>query len=156
MSLKQGDLTLRSPRNRTEWATYHRIRREQIHERYCTFSVYNPHNTEEKQYNHFPLVLTQTAAQKIIGTLRLDILNESEASFRWIAIDGPYQRQGFGTKMIQLAEILLHDLGHIKLIRIPVERASQEFYTRLRYQERDWPNGPQKAGPVSLGKEIRS
>lgn len=154
LSLKQGNLTLRNPRNRTEWETYHRIRREQIYEKYCTFNMYNPHDKEERLYNRFPLVLTHTAEQKIIGTLRLDILNESEASFRWIAIEGPYQRQGFGTKMIELAENLLCQFGDNRLIRIPVESASQEFYSRLGYQERDWPHRPQGGGPLSLGKEI--
>ncbi len=153
--LRQGYLTLRSPRNRTEWENYHRIRREQIHEKYCACNAYNPDDKEERQHNCFPLVLTHTVDQKIIGTLRIDVLNESEASFRWIAVDKPYQRQGFGKKMIQLAESLLHQFDNIKLIRIPAENVSQEFYSRLGYQEMPWPNGPQNAGSLSLGKDIK-
>ncbi|MBY0500413.1 MAG: GNAT family N-acetyltransferase [Alphaproteobacteria bacterium] len=144
---------LRSPRNRTEWRTYHRIRKEQIHDRYNSLKPYVSHDVEEWEVNHFPLVFTPKSDEDIFGTLRIDLLNDLEASLRWIAIDAPFTGQGLGKKMLSLAENFLQQ-RNITLVRIPVEPDSKDFYAHLGYTEMFWPNMPHNAGPISMGKRI--
>jgi N-hydroxyarylamine O-acetyltransferase len=149
----QEEYSLRSPRNRTEWSTYHRIRKEQIHDRYSSLKPYVSHNVEEWKINNFPLVFTRKSDEKIFGTIRIDILNRLEASLRWISVDAPFTRQGLGKKMLTLAENFLQQ-RNIKLVRIPVEHGSKDFYTRLGYTEMLWPHMPNNAGTLSMGKKI--
>ncbi|MBI2707449.1 MAG: GNAT family N-acetyltransferase [Proteobacteria bacterium] len=145
--------SLRSPKHKKEWENYHRIRKEQIHMMYCPDKLYDVEDKEEKKNNTFPLVFVDKDGETILGTVRVDIINNEEASLRWVAIDAPYVGQGLGKKMLTLVEEFLKR-RHIGLLRVPAESDSKGFYTHLGYKEVAWPDKPMNAGTLSLAKVI--
>ena len=148
-----GTLEFRSPQTAAEWNSYHTIRIAEIQERYCQGKKYNYNNPEEEIENNFrfAFVDSSTIPSKVVGTIRVDLLEDEEAALRWVTIDGKLQKQGLGTRMLVLAETFIRDRGRT-LIRVPAEEYSRAFYERLEYIPMDWPNGPHHAGEVSLGK----
>lgn len=144
---------LHFPRNKSDWDAYHRIRFEQIHTRYCPELTYNPDDPEEKGQNNFPFVLRKDGQDEIVGTIRIDLLAESEASFRWIAVDTPHVRQGFGTKMVQAAEQFVQEHKR-STIRIPATAQSLAFASRLGYSQEPWALMPQEACMIAVCKRL--
>lgn len=144
---------LHGPRNRGDWDVYHRIRFEQIHQRYCRELVYDPNDPEEKGLDNFPLVFRKDDSDQVIGTIRIDLLPKNEASFRWIAIDPGFVRQGFGKKMLQLAERFIQERGR-KLIRIPATAQSMPFAHHMGYTQEPWDLMPQEECMIAVCKRL--
>lgn len=71
-----------------------------------------------------------------------------------MAIRGDLQRQGYGTRMLALAEKFAKE-NKRTFIRIPAEEYSQGFYKKLGYISMDWPEGPHHPGEVSLAKRLK-
>lgn len=151
--MQQDGHLLHNPRNKTDWEAYHRIRFEQIHQRYCPEWVYDPEDPEEKCLNNFPLVFRKEGSDQVIGTVRIDLLPKNEASFRWIGIDPAFVRQGFGTKMLQLAERFVQERGR-KVIRIPATAQSMPFAYHLGYKEELWDLMPKEDCMIAVCKQI--
>lgn len=144
---------LHGPRNRGDWDVYHRIRFEQIHQRYCPELVYDPNDKEEKGLTNFPLVFREEGSDQVIGTIRVDLLPKNEASFRWIAIDPDFVRKRFGTKMLQLAERFVQERGR-KVIRIPATAQSMPFANHMGYKEEPWDLMPKEDCMIAVCKRL--
>lgn len=144
---------LHGARNSTDREAYHRIRIEQIHKRYCPELTYDPNDPEEKDLNHYPLVFRKEGSEQVIGTLRIDLLPENEASFRWIAIDPAFIRQGLGTKMLQLAERFIRERGR-KVIRIPATAESMPFAKHMGYTQEPWKLMPKEDCMIAVCKRL--
>lgn len=151
--MENNGYLLHSPRNLTDWEAYHRIRFEQIHQKYCSDLIYNPEDPEEKDLNNFPLVFRKEDSDQVIGAVRIDLLPNSEASFRWIAIDHAFVRQGFGTKMLHLAERFIQERAR-KIIRIPATSHSILFYNQLGYKEETWDLMPPEECMIAVSKQL--
>lgn len=132
---------------------YHRIRIKEIHERYCQGCTYDINDPEEQEVNNFPLVFRQLESDTIIGTIRIDLLPHNEASFRWIAIDTPYQRQGFGLKMLQAAERFVRERKRTA-IRIPATSQSLPFAHHLGFTQEPWDLMPKEECMIAVCKHL--
>ncbi len=144
---------LHTPRSRSDRDAYHRIRFCQIHTRYCPELTYDPDDPEERDLNNFPLVFRQEGQDQIIGTIRIDLLAQNEASFRWVAIDAPFVRQGFGAKMLDLAERFVREHKRA-LIRIPATAQSLPFAHYMGYKEEPWDLMPKEECMIAVCKRM--
>jgi N-acetylglutamate synthase-like GNAT family acetyltransferase len=149
---------LRSPQTEEEWTSYHAIRIAEIQNRYCQGEEYNYKNPEEELESNYRFVFVDSSTEppKVIGVIRVDLLDGTEAALRWVAIEGALQRNGHGTCMLVLAEKFAREQGKT-LMRVPAEEDSRGFYERERlgYIPMDWPKGPHHPGEVSLGKWLK-
>jgi ribosomal protein S18 acetylase RimI-like enzyme len=85
------------------WDAYHRIRREVLFESRGRHGVYDrDHPDEFAQQNH-PLLLI--AAERPIGTARLDCDPNGRGTVRLVAVAGKDQRRGHGRTMMSLLEL---------------------------------------------------
>ncbi len=144
---------MHTPRNKSDWDAYHGIRIEQIHKRYCPELIYDPNDPEEKDVSNFPLVFRKEGQDQIIGTIRIDLLAKNEASFRWIAIDVPFIRKGFGSKMLQIAEQFVRERAR-KVIRIPATQESLAFAHHMAYSQEPWALMPKEECMIAVCKHI--
>lgn len=151
--LHHDDFLLHSPRNRSEWEAYHSIRQFQVHQKYCFETIYDPNDSDEKDIHNYPLVFRKNNLDEILGTIRIDLLPNNEASFRWVAIDSSHTNKGLGTQMLLCAEKFLLDRG-ISLVRIPSAIDSHGFYARLGYKELPWPDMPEGCRAIFLAKQL--
>ncbi len=152
MKIENVTFILHSPRNQTDWNHYHRIRIEQIHERYCPELVYDYNDPEEKE-NH-PLVFRKKDSDSILGVMRIDFLPDNEASFRWIAIDRNHQRKGLGTEMLRLAESYVRTHKVVR-IRIPATTLSLSFARHMGFSEAPWALMPKEDCMIGVVKELQ-
>jgi GNAT superfamily N-acetyltransferase len=94
------------------------------------FGVYDPNRPDDRAPGHFPKVLTHRG--EFIGTVRIDVANEI-AYLRRVAIDEPWQRQGFGRELIRLAEAFARDAG-CRRVESDVAVDAVDFYVKCGYQ----------------------
>ena len=149
----KGGYTLRSPKTTQEWEAYHTIRIAEIHDRYCPENVYNYEDPEEMKESNFRFVLLSPEST-VLGTIRVDLLEkEMEASLRWVTIRLELQKQGFGQRMLELAEMFIASLG-CNLIRVPTQEESRRFYEKFGYAYTEWSEGPKISGDIPLAKRL--
>ncbi len=145
------NLVLQKPTSPADWEAYHAIRFQQIHQRYCPEALYDPQDPEEAL--NLPLVLKEEGQELVLGTIRIDMLPNNEASFRWIAIHPQYVGHGFGRKMIELAESYIISQKR-SCIRIPATQQSLAFANRLGFSEEPWAAMPQEACMIAVAKHL--
>lgn len=145
--------TIRAPRTVAEWEAYHNIRITQIHNRYCPDLIYDYDDPEEKQSNSFPHVFIRQGSDQVLGVIRIDLLANNEASFRWIAIDPAFVGQGLGSIMINLAEEFVRSHGR-RLIRIPATYESLGFAKHIGYIQEPWDQMPKEECMVAVSKKV--
>lgn len=144
---------IRPLKTASDWEAYHNIRITQIHNRYCPDWVYDYDDPEEKQSTNFPHVLTRVGADVVLGVIRIDLLPDNEASFRWIAIKPAYVRQGLGSIMLKLAEEFV--LSHKRaVIRIPATHESLGFAKHLGYVQEPWDLMPKEDCMIAVCKRL--
>jgi len=85
---------LRPARLPQEWSAYHAIRRDAIFSALLPGQAYDEHDPDEFQHRHLPHVLVRDG--EIIGTVRIDLVGETQVGLRLIAIRRDLQRQGHG------------------------------------------------------------
>lgn len=153
--LKGNGGILQTPHSASDWNAYHRIRFQQIHQRYCPELIYDPNDPEEKDVNNFPLVFCQEGTAQVIGTIRIDLLPENEASFRWVGIDAHFVRKGFGTKMLGLAEQFVKERQR-SMIRIPATAESLPFAQTLGFMVKPWALMPQEECMIAVCKSLEA
>ena len=145
--------TIKPLKTAADSEAYHKIRITQIHNRYCPDLVYDYDDPEEKQSTRFPRVLKRVGADVVLGVIRIDLLPDNEASFRWIAIDPAYVRQGLGTIMVKLAEEFVQSHKRA-VIRIPATHQSLGFAKHLGYVEEPWDLMPKEDCMVAVSKRF--
>jgi GNAT superfamily N-acetyltransferase len=112
-----------------EWAAYHAIRERVLWEARAKSSKYDPNHPDDRIPSNFPLLYVSD--EKTIGVLRVDLDNET-AWFRRVAVDEEYQKQGYGTKMIEAAITFARAKG-CGLVRSNVARDAVGFYEKVGF-----------------------
>ncbi|MFH1113365.1 MAG: N-acetyltransferase [Pseudomonadota bacterium] len=87
------------------------------------------------------LVWTDDDSGKIIGCGSLEVVWEDLAEIRSLAVTGPLQRQGMGTR---LAEALLRDAREMEIAKVFVLTYRVTFFERLGFTQMDKSHLPHK------------
>src|SRR5215470_2113008 len=145
MTERYGLRPVRSPQ---EWSAYHAIRRDAI------FAVLLPgQGYDEHTPDHRPHVLVRDG--EVVGTVRIDLIDATQAGLRLIGIRGDLQRQGLGAILLALAEQAVRGFGRTDVI-INAHPTSLAFYLANGYAEGDWPDkGPVPPTLIRVGKRLR-
>jgi len=143
---------LRPPRSDEDWAAYHAIRCEAIFALLLPGQRYREDDPDEHLPGRLPHVLAH--GDRIIGTVRIDLIDATRAGFRLIGIRSDAQGRGHGTTLLALAEQAARRLGRSE-ITINAHPRSLGFYLANGYVHGDWRDvGPVPAGLVRVGKRM--
>jgi GrpB-like predicted nucleotidyltransferase (UPF0157 family)/GNAT superfamily N-acetyltransferase len=135
-----------------EWEAYHRIRKEQIFDGLGI--VYDPHHPSITAENNYHFVMS--VGTNIVGVAHIQLLEEHNiALLRPFAIDGAYQRQGYGTWFLNQIERWLSQQGR-RFLHLHSDPEAVSFYKRLGYVEMVFPYAEPAADydTVDLGKDL--
>jgi GNAT superfamily N-acetyltransferase len=150
-------MELRAPRSSGEWARYHEIRKRCIFEKYngkgsqC-YCEYDPGCPDEHEPVNHPLIFL--ADGTVIGTIRIDIkLEQATAVFRLVAIDDPWQGQGHGTLMLDMAETFARGCGVHRICLNSVQDA-YGFYVRRGFRPARWVGCTRNTAEIPVVKEF--
>jgi N-acetylglutamate synthase-like GNAT family acetyltransferase len=90
----------------------------------------------------------------VVGTVRIDLIDATQAGLRLIGIRTDLQRRGHGAVLLQLAEEMARTAGRREII-INAHPTSLTFYLANGYAEGDWRDaGPVSAGLIRVGKRL--
>src|SRR5215813_13668691 len=143
---------LRPARLPQEGSAYHAIRRDAIFSALLPGQAYDEHDPDEFQHRHLPHVLVRNG--EIIGTVRIDLVGETQAGLRLIAIRRDLQRQGHGSVLLKLAEHAARGLGRTEIV-INAHPTSLSFYLANGYREGEWRDArPVPADLISSGQAV--
>jgi GNAT superfamily N-acetyltransferase len=131
-----------------DWSAYHDIRRRVLFENRGRFGVYDANRPDERLAGNFPLLLKSSSAA--LGVVRIDVRGEV-AFFRRVAIDDPWQRRGFGRKLLKLAEAFARRRGATR-VESAVAPDAVPFYAKCGYHHLD-ESVPNRAS-VRMGKAL--
>jgi len=134
---------LRPARLPQEWSAYHAIRRDAIFRALLPGQAYEEHDPDEFQHRHLPHVLVRDG--EIIGTVRIDLVGETKAGLRLIAIR---------RDLLRLAEQAARGLGRTEIV-INAHPTSLSFYLANGYREGEWRDTkPVPANLIRVGKRL--
>ena len=94
------------------------------------FGQYDPDHPDEHKPGNYPKLLTRETTY--IGVVRIDVEGEL-ALLRRVAIDEPWQRQGYGRLLIALSEAFALERGALR-VESAVARDAVEFYRKCGYR----------------------
>ena len=123
-------IRLIAPSDELQWAAYHDIRRRVLFERRGRYGIYDPNHADERKCGNHPLVLMN--GNEFIGVVRVD-LSGGLAQLRRVAIDEVWQRQGFGRRLLALAEQFAAARG-AKRVESAVAPDAVRFYENCGYR----------------------
>jgi len=129
-SVDSEPCALIAPRSDVDWAAYHDIRRRILFENRGEHGVYDPDRPDERAPGHFPRLLVR--ASTYVGVVRVDVA-EGTAYLRRVAIDEPYQRQGLGRTLLELAETFARGQSATR-VESSVARDAVPFYLKCGYR----------------------
>jgi GNAT superfamily N-acetyltransferase len=118
-----------APVSAGDWAAYHDIRRRVLFEARGRFGVYDPGHPDDRKPANFPMILVQGASY--LGVVRIDCAGEV-CHLRRVAIDIPHQRQGYGRRLITLAEEFAQKRGAAR-VESAVAPDATVFYRKCGY-----------------------
>jgi GNAT superfamily N-acetyltransferase len=145
---------LRPTRSPRDWAAYHAIRRDAIFAPLLPGQAYDESAGDEFKPGNLPHVLLCDG--EIVGTVRIDLIDDTQAGLRLIGILRDRQRQGHGARLLALAEAVILNLGRSEVV-INAHPTSLSFYLANGYREGNWRDqGPVAAGLIRVGKRLRS
>jgi hypothetical protein len=92
---------------------------------------------------------------ELLGTLRVDFLDDETGALRLVAIEPRLQGRGIGRKMIVAAEQFISGAGRRRIVTNAAIDAAQ-FYSRLGYEEGQWNDPGEEAGEpvVPMQKQL--
>ena len=141
-----------TPQSSDDWIAYHAIRRDAIFARLLPRHAYNEHDPDEFRPGHLPHLLVRDG--EFIGTVRIDLIDPTQAGLRLIGIRNDLQRRGHGAILLQLAEKAAHAFGRTMVV-INAHSTSLTFYLANGYRTGDWHDaGPVPAGLIRVGKRL--
>ena len=144
--------TLRPARSPQEWCAYHAIRRDAIFAALLPGQAYDEHDPNEFERGHRPHVLVRDG--EVIGTVRIDLIGDTQAGLRLIAIRRDLQRQGHGRVLLRLAEQTALAFGRTEIV-INTHPTSLTFYLANGYREGEWRDAaPVPATLIRVGKRL--
>jgi N-acetylglutamate synthase-like GNAT family acetyltransferase len=143
---------LRRVQSPADWASYHAIRRSAIFAALLPRQAYDEHHPDEFRSGNLPYVLAVDG--DVIGTVRIDLIDATQAGLRLIGIRNDRQRRGHGAVLLELAEDAARTLGRTEIV-INAHPTSLTFYLANGYVEGDWRDaGPAAAGLIRVGKRL--
>jgi len=143
---------LRPARSPQEWSAYHAIRRDAIFAPLLPGQAYDEHDPDEFERGHLPHVLVRDG--EVIGTVRIDLIGDTQAGLRLIAIRRDLQRQGHGRVLLRLAEQAARAFGRTEIV-INAHPTSLPFYLANGYREGEWRDAaPVPATLIRVGKRL--
>jgi hypothetical protein len=86
---------LRRVQSAAQWAAYHAIRRDAIFAPLLPGQAYDESGPDEHRPGRLAHVLLHDG--QVVGTVRIDLIDETQAGLRLIAIRSDLQRRGHGT-----------------------------------------------------------
>jgi GNAT superfamily N-acetyltransferase len=90
-----------------------------------------------------------------VGTVRIDLIDATQAGLRLIGIRHDLQRQGLGAVLLKLAEETALALGRTEVV-INAHPTSLTFYLANGYREGAWRDArPPPASLIRVGKRLR-
>jgi GNAT superfamily N-acetyltransferase len=139
-------------RSTQEWAAYHAIRRDAIFAPLLPGQSYDENDADEFKSGNHPHVLRFDG--DIVGTVRIDLIDGTQAGLRLIGIRNTSQRHGHGAALLRLAEQVALDSGRSEVV-INAHPTSLTFYLANGYAEGDWRDaGPVHPSLVRVGKRV--
>jgi GNAT superfamily N-acetyltransferase len=148
-----GSYSLRPVRTPQEWIAYHTIRRDSIFAPLLPGQAYDERDPDEFKPGNLPHVLVRDG--EIVGTVRIDLIDATQAGLRLIGIRNDLQRQGLGAVLLRLAEESALALGRTDVV-INAHPTSLTFYLANGYLEGTWRDkGPVPATLIRVGKRLR-
>jgi GNAT superfamily N-acetyltransferase len=145
---------LRPARSPADWVAYHAIRRDSIFAPLLPGQPYDESDAAEFTPGHMPHILV--CAGEIVGTVRIDLIDEVQAGLRLIGIRKGLQRQGHGAALLRLAERTARDFGR-SIVVINAHPTSVSFYVANGYMPGDWQDaGPPHPDLIRVGKVLTS
>jgi GNAT superfamily N-acetyltransferase len=143
---------LRRVQSPADWASYHAIRRSAIFAALLPGQAYDEHHADEFKPDNLPHVLAVDG--DVVGTVRIDLIDATQAGLRLIGIRNDVQRHGHGAVLLDLAENAVRTLGRTEIV-INAHPTSLRFYLANGYVEGDWRDaGPVPAGTIRVGKRL--
>jgi GNAT superfamily N-acetyltransferase len=143
---------LRPARSPQEWSAYHAIRRDAIFAALLPGQAYDEHDPDEFERGHRPHVLVRDG--EVIGTVRIDLIGDTQAGLRLIAIRRDLQRQGHGRVLLRLTEQAALAFGRTEIV-INAHPTSLTFYLANGYREGEWRDAaPVPATLIRVGKRL--
>ncbi len=142
---------LRVPQGRAEWDAYHLIQRKALFEPHHPDVTYDRDHADESKPGNFPLGLI--ADGELVGTIRVDLLDETRAALRLVAIHPDRQCQGLGAVMLGLAEDFIRRHGRRKIV-VHGNPLAIGFYLENGYVERPWVDDPPMGKSIDVAKDL--
>jgi len=141
----KGMSELRPPQNQIELAAMHDLR-DTVLFRGRGRSGYNRHHRDDRSPDNHFMGFWQDG--ELLGTLRVDFLDDKTAALRLVAVEPRLQRRGIGREMIAAAERFISAAGYRRVVTNAASAAAQ-FYSRLGYEEVPWDDpGEGAGGPI--------
>jgi GNAT superfamily N-acetyltransferase len=152
MSRSLGRYSLQAVRSPQEWTAYHAIRRDSIFAPLLPGQAYDEGDADEFKQGHLPHVLVRDG--EVVGTVRIDLIDTTQAGLRLIGIRKDLQRQGLGAILLALAELAARAFGRTEVV-INAHPTSLTFYLANGYREGEWRDkGPVPATLIRVGKRL--
>jgi GNAT superfamily N-acetyltransferase len=143
---------LRPAQSPADWRAYHAIRRDSIFAPLLPGQVYDERDADEFRPGNMPHVLTY--AGEIVGTVRIDLIDDVQAGLRLIGIRNNRQREGHGAALLHLAEQVARDFGRSEVV-INAHPTSLRFYLANGYAPGNWRDaGPAHPDLIRVGKSL--
>jgi GNAT superfamily N-acetyltransferase len=153
MSSSHQRYQLRPARSPQDWSAYHAIRRGAIFAALLPGQAYDESDADELRPGNLPHVLVHDG--EVVGTVRIDLIDETQAGLRLIGIRPDVQRQGHGAVLLALAEEAARAFGRTEVV-INAHPTSLTFYLANGYREGAWRDkGPVPATLIRVGKKLR-
>jgi GNAT superfamily N-acetyltransferase len=153
MSDPRASYCLRPTRTPQDWAAYHAIRRDAIFALLLPGQTYDENDNDEFKPGNLPHVLLHDG--EVVGSVRIDLIDDKQAGLRLIGIRRDRQQQGHGTALLRHAEEVARGFGRREVV-INAHPTSLIFYLANGYREGNWRDrGPVAAGLIRVGKRLR-
>jgi GNAT superfamily N-acetyltransferase len=143
---------MRPPRNQIELAAMHDLR-DTVLFRGRGRSDYDRHHPDDQSPNNHFLGFWQD--DELLGTLRVDFLDDETGALRLVAVEPRLQGRAIGRKMIVAAEQFISGARRRRIVTNAAVDAVQ-FYRRLGYEEAHWDDPGEGAGEpiVPMQKQL--
>src|SRR5262249_14278415 len=135
-----------------DWSAYHAIRRDAIFAPLLPGQAYDERDADEFRPGNLPHVLICDG--EVIGTVRIDLSDDTQAGLRLVGIRTDLQRRGHGAALLALAEQAARRFGRTEIV-INAHPTSLTFYLANGYREGAWRDkGPVPATLIRVGKRL--
>ena len=120
---------IRTPETEQEWLAYYQLRYEILRAPWGQ-ALGSEKTNDEATHQHFAYFNT---ANEILGVGRLDMLDNTKAQIRFMAVASNLQKTGVGRQLMHQMENIAKAAG-IQTIDMHAREQAMDFYKKLDYQ----------------------